>query len=103
VPAINFSDFPTPGKTYVFDYRYQVTNSRTKFNHATYELNAGEPFRPGNDPRLLAEANKWRNHGPAYNGYELKRRLILEGVIAVIIIILASFKTRNKKNKQNEK
>ncbi len=75
-----------PARAYVFDYRYQATNSRTKFNHATYTLNAGEAFPPDNDPKLLEQAQEWLKHGPAYNDLQSKRRVILVGMLTVTFL-----------------
>jgi hypothetical protein len=72
--------------TRVLDYRYQATNSRTKFNNASYTLNAGEQFKSDKDPKLLADAKHWLKHGPGYNSYKSKRGIILAGMLAITII-----------------
>ena len=82
----NISDAIPPAKTHVFDYRYQATNSRTKFNHATYELNAGDQFKSDKDPKLLAEAKHWLKHGPGYDSYKSKRGIILAEMLMITLI-----------------
>lgn len=74
-----------PAQTSVSDYRYQATNSRTKFNHATYKLNAGDPFPSGSDPKLLAQANDWLRKGTAYEGLQSKRRKTLAGMLLILV------------------
>jgi hypothetical protein len=82
----NISDLIPPAKTFVFDFRYQATNSRTKFNYASYTLNAGEQFKSDKDPELLAQANHWLKHGPGYDSYKSKRRIILVGMLVFTMI-----------------
>ena len=96
----NIPDAIPPAKTYVFDYRYQATNSRTKFNHATYELNAGDQFKPDNDPKLLAEAKHWLKHGPGYDSYKSKRKIYLAGMLITALIPIGLLLFRLKHPKQ---
>jgi hypothetical protein len=77
---VHIPDAIPPVVTSVFDYRYQATNSRTKFNYARYTLNAGDQFKSDKDPQLLAEAHDWLKHGPGYDSYKSKRILILVGM-----------------------
>lgn len=93
----NIPDAIPPAKTYVFDYRYQATNSRTKFNHATYTLNAGDQFKSDKDPKLLAEANDWLKHGPGYGSYKSKRRIILVGMLITTLVLAGLLLFRLKK------
>jgi len=76
--------------TTVFDYRYQATNSRTKFNCARYSLNYGEAFPSGQDPKLMAQARTWLKNGPAFQGVESKRKIILVGMLIVTFATSAS-------------
>lgn len=72
--------------TRVSDYRYQSTNSRTKYNYASYILNAGDQFKSDKDPKLLADAQHWLKRGPGYDSYRSKRGIILAGMLAITII-----------------
>jgi len=96
----NIPDAIPPAKTLVYDYRYQATNSRTKFNHATYELNAGDQFKPDNDPKLLAEAKHWLKHGPGYDSYKSKRKIYLAGMLITALIPIGLLLFRLKHPKQ---
>jgi hypothetical protein len=96
----NIPDVIPPAKTYVFDYRYQAINSRTKFNHATYELNAGDQFKSDKDPKLLAEARHWLKHGPGYDSYKSKRRTILVGMLIITLTLTGLLLFRLKPAKQ---
>jgi hypothetical protein len=84
------SEIILPAKATVYDYRYQATNSRTKFNYARYTLDAGDTFLPDNDPKLLAEAQDWLKNGPAYGSLEPKRRKILAGMV-IITLLMSGF------------
>jgi hypothetical protein len=75
-----------PVETSVFDFRYQATNSRTKFNYARYTLNAGDRFPSGRDPKLLAEAQDWLEHGLGYDSYKSKREVVLAGMLIITLI-----------------
>ncbi len=100
LPNANIPEAIPPAKTLVYDYRYQATNSRTKFNHATYELNAGDQFKPDNDPKLLAEAKHWLKHGPAYESYNSKRKIYLAGMLITALIFIGLWLFRLKHPKQ---
>lgn len=78
-------DIIPPAKTFVYDFRYQATNNRTKFNYATYTLNTGEEWKSAKDPMLLAQANHWLKHGPGYDSHKSKRRIILAGMLFVTL------------------
>jgi hypothetical protein len=82
----NISEIVLPQQALVSDYRYQMTNNRTKFNYATYILNEGDSFKSANDPVLLAQAKNWLKHGQRYEGYKFKRGAILAGMILVTLI-----------------
>lgn len=100
------SPMVSPAEAYVSDYRYQVANSRTKFNFATYSLKAGETFRSDNDPTLLAQAQEWLDHGPGYDKVQRRRFLVLVGMLGptVVAIGMAGFWLRKKQtNKQHRK
>jgi hypothetical protein len=79
-------DIVIPAKAFIFDYRYQMTNIRTKYNYANYTLDAGDRFRSDKDPKLLAEALEWLKHGPGYDSYKSKRKIILAGMVIVTIL-----------------
>lgn len=96
-------DVIPPAETYVYDYRYQATNSRTKFNHATYTLNAGDQFPSNKDPKLLAEAQHWLKHGPGYDSYKFKRRIILVGMLIITLILTGLLYFRLKPTKSKTK
>ncbi len=100
LPNANIPDLIPPAKTLVYDYRYQATNSRTKFNHATYELNAGDQFKPDNDPKLLAEAKHWLKHGPAYESYKSKLKIYLAGILITALVPTGLWLFRLKHPKQ---
>jgi hypothetical protein len=93
------SDVISPAKASVSDYRYQATNNRTKFNYATYTLDAGDPFPSGQDPKLLAQANAWLKDGPPYDAVQSKRSKILVGMLTLTIVTsgLLVFWLRTKK------
>jgi hypothetical protein len=80
-------DLIPPAKTRVSDYRYQTSNNRTKYNYASYILNAGDNFKSDKDPILLAEAQHWLKHGPGYDSYKSKRKLILVGILITTLIL----------------
>jgi hypothetical protein len=86
----------TPGSSLVYDFRYEATNSRTKYNHATYSLNSGDHFRSGNDPELVSDAKNWLSHGPGYEGQKSKRTavLVVMTVISLLSIVLLFRLTR---------
>jgi hypothetical protein len=84
----------------VHDYRYQATSSRTKFNYATYTLNVGDSFPPGDDPKLLAQSKNWLKNGLAYDSFQKKQRIVLAGMLVVTLImsgLLVFWLMRNKK------
>ena len=91
------SKIVTPGVVSVDDYRYQMANNRTKFNYATYTLNAGDSFRSGNDPVLLAQAEDWLKHGQRYESYTKKRGVILAGMIGITLIFIGVILFRLKR------
>ena len=109
VEAINvlgdteISEITTPAKSPVFDYRYQATNSRTKFNYATYTLDAGNSFLSASDPNLLAQANDWLKHGPSYQSVQAKRSKILFGMLTVTIVTSGLLVFWLKKTKKQNK
>jgi len=49
-------------------------------------INAGEQFKSDKDPELLVEAQRWLKHGPGYESYISKRRIILVGMVIVTLI-----------------
>jgi len=97
----NIPDAVPPAKASVFDFRYQATNSRTKFNFASYTLNAGEQFKSDKDPKLLAEAKAWLKHGPSYDSYKSKRRTILVGMLIITLIFIGLILFRLKPDKRH--
>jgi hypothetical protein len=95
--STNIPQIVTPAETLVSDYRYQMANSRTKFNYATYTLSAGDTFKPGDDPVLLAQARHWLKYGPGYNAFKIKRGMILAGMMVVSLVFLGALYFRIKK------
>ena len=81
------SEIISPATMGVHDYRYQATNNRTKFNYANYTLKAGDAFPPSNDPMLLAQAEDWLKHGPAFNNVQSKRKKILAGMLTITFVV----------------
>lgn len=100
LPNANIPNVVPPTKTLVSDFRYQATNSRTKFNYASYTLKAGEQFKSDKDPKLLAQANAWLKHGPGYDSYKSKRKLILVGMLVITLIFIGLLLFRLKPAKR---
>ena len=75
----------SPGTITVYDYRYQATNNRTKFNYATYTLEHGKAIPSAEDPKLKAQADAWLRNGPGYNNLEPKRKTILVGMLIITL------------------
>ncbi len=97
---IDSPDLVAPGKTTFMDYRYEATNKTTRFNYALYGLESGDRLKSDKDPILLAEAKRWLKHGPRFNTYEIRRKLILTGILTVSIgssILLIFFSIKRKK------
>jgi hypothetical protein len=102
----DISEIISPAKMSVSDYRYQTTTSRTKFNFATYTLNAGDSFPSGNDSVLLAQAKDWIKHGSAYDSLQSKRGKILVGMLTVTFVttgLLVFWLIRNNKQTKGHK
>jgi hypothetical protein len=89
-----------PAETHVFDYRYQRANNQTKFNKAEYILKAGDSFPSGNDPKLLAQARDWLEHGLGYNNTRTSRTWILVGMLTITLIFIGFSVFRLRMNKR---
>lgn len=96
---------PIAAATQVEDYRYRSMSKTRIFRYAEYALNAGESWKSGNDPQLLAQAEYGLKHGPRIGALGVAGRnivawvLLAFGVIPPTVIIFSLGKKRhNSKN-----
>lgn len=83
-------EFPQPiDTTKVIDFRYRQFDGVHLYRSAIYTLEGGEPWKSGNDPVLLAQANNYLKHAPRYDDLSLGfgKRIIVWLVFVVLLLI----------------
>ncbi|MGA2178369.1 MAG: hypothetical protein ABSH15_02130 [Verrucomicrobiota bacterium] len=96
---------PAVAATYVEDYRYKRMSKTRIFRYAGYWLNAGEPWKSGNDPALLAQAEYGLKHGPRFDELGVASRNVVAWLLLALGVIppMAIFFALGKKQKQLNK
>ena len=112
VAAVNVRDEtekvlpPVAAATKVEDYRYKRMNNTRVFRYAEYTLNAGDFWKSGNDPELLAQADFGLKHGPRLGELGVVSRnvvawvLLALGIIPPIVIISVMLRQKRNTNQQ---
>jgi hypothetical protein len=96
---------PVTAATQVEDYRYKRMNQTRIFRYADYKLNAGDSWKSGNDPVLLAQADYGLKHGPRLDALGMASRnvvtwvLLALGVIPAITVIVFALKRKQNANR----
>lgn len=110
VTGIGFAGMPEllapPNEvTYVHDYRFKRANEHRIFKYGDYQLQAGDAWKAGDDPALLAKADDWLKHGRKYDdfgfAFGVPARTVVTWLFLVITLIpvVAVLWYRTKTNK----
>lgn len=109
---------PISGQTYIHDYRYKKGSGERIFAFAEYTLNAGESWKSGSDPELMAQMQNYLKHGPKYDDFGLGYYMvgiptIIKSTIALsllcliqiplIIFLLRTYRNKQTKGQTHEK
>jgi len=95
---------PAAAATCVEDYRYRRLSKTRIFRYAEYSLNAGEFWKSGDDPVLLAQAEYGLKQGPRIDALGVAPRNVVTWVLLAFVVIppTAIFFALKKKQNPNQ-